>query len=77
VRDYTSVAKRIARPMAGALSFDIEIVGAPYEPGQRLVVYTVEPGSPTAAGAGTESRLSHLSRVPVPMQCQACAPSGR
>ncbi len=48
VRDYASVTKRIAHPTAGALSFDIEIVQAPRDPEQALVVYTVQPGSPTA-----------------------------
>jgi transcriptional regulator with XRE-family HTH domain len=48
VRDYTSVAKRIAHPEFGALEFDIEIVGAPHEPDQRLVVYTAPPDSATA-----------------------------
>jgi len=48
VRDYASVAKRIRHPTAGTLSFDIEIVAAPQEPDQRLVVYTAESDSPTA-----------------------------
>ena len=48
VRDYASVAKRIRHPDAGELSFDIEIVTAPQEPDQRLVVYTTEPDSQTA-----------------------------
>jgi transcriptional regulator with XRE-family HTH domain len=48
VRDYASVAKRIDHPVAGVLSFDIEIVGAPHEPDQRLVIYTTPPDSPTA-----------------------------
>jgi hypothetical protein len=48
VRDYASVAKRIRHPVAGDLSFDIEIVSAPHEPGQRLVVYTTQPDSATA-----------------------------
>lgn len=48
VRDYASVAKRIRHPTAGTLSFDIEIVSAPHEPDQRLVVYTAEADSPTA-----------------------------
>ena len=47
VRDYASVAKRIRHPAAGDLHFDIEIVTAPQEPDQRLVVYTVQPGSAT------------------------------
>lgn len=48
VRDYSSVAKKIDHPVAGDLSFDIEIVSPPQEPDQRLVVYTVEPDSRTA-----------------------------
>lgn len=48
VRDYASVAKHISHPDAGVLQFDIEIVAAPHEPDQALVVYTVEPDSATA-----------------------------
>lgn len=48
VRDYASVAKRIAHPEAGLLDFHIEIVAAPHAPDQHLVVYTAEPGSSTA-----------------------------
>lgn len=48
VRDYASVAKRIRHPAAGLLSFDIEIVAAPHEADQHLVVYTAQPDSPTA-----------------------------
>jgi transcriptional regulator with XRE-family HTH domain len=61
VRDYASVTKKIAHPEAGLLSFDIEIVLAPHEPDQRLVVYTAQPDSPTArmlpilASWGTDS----------------------
>jgi transcriptional regulator with XRE-family HTH domain len=48
VRDYGSMVKRIAHPRAGTLEFGVEMVTGPLDPGQRLVVYTVEPGSPTA-----------------------------
>jgi transcriptional regulator with XRE-family HTH domain len=48
VRDYASVVKRIRHPAAGELTFAVETVGAPQEPGQRLVVYCVEADSPTA-----------------------------
>jgi transcriptional regulator with XRE-family HTH domain len=48
VRDYASVAKQIDHPQAGRLSFNIEIVSSVDRPDQRLVVYTVEPDSPTA-----------------------------
>jgi transcriptional regulator with XRE-family HTH domain len=48
VRDYASVTKRVEHPAAGPMSFNIEIVCAPHEPDQRLVVYTTEPDSATA-----------------------------
>ncbi len=44
----TSLAKHISHPTAGPLRFGIESVIGPHDPEQRLVVYTVEPGSPTA-----------------------------
>ncbi len=44
----TSLTKTIAHPVAGPLAFGIESVSTPHEPDQRLVVYTVEPDSPTA-----------------------------
>lgn len=44
----TSVTKHVAHPDAGPLTFGIESVVGPHDPGQRLVVYTVEPDSPTA-----------------------------
>ncbi|GAA1643803.1 helix-turn-helix transcriptional regulator [Actinoplanes couchii] len=48
VTDRTSVEKVISHPSAGRLRFHIEAVTVPHHPEQRLVVYTVEPGSPTA-----------------------------
>ena len=45
----TSVTKHIEHPTAGPLHFGIESVVGPHDPDQRLVVYTVEPGSATAA----------------------------
>ena len=48
VRDYAGVAKRIHHPTAGPLTFDVEIVLAPHEPDQHLVVYTAQPDSATA-----------------------------
>lgn len=44
----TSLTKRIAHPTAGPLTFGIESVVSPHDPEQLLVVYTVEPDSPTA-----------------------------
>lgn len=48
VRDHTSLTKHIAHPVAGPLTFDIEAVSGPHDADQRLVVYTVQPDSPTA-----------------------------
>ncbi len=42
------MTKRIRHPAAGDLTFAIEIVAAPQEPDQRLVVHTTEPDSVTA-----------------------------
>lgn len=62
VTDRTSVTKRIAHPTAGPLTFGIESLTAPHDEEQRLVVYTVEPDSPTAhvlpllAGWGTDTK---------------------
>jgi transcriptional regulator with XRE-family HTH domain len=47
VADRTSVAKLIDHPTAGRLEFGIEAVSVPHDLEQRLVVYTVEPDSPT------------------------------
>jgi transcriptional regulator with XRE-family HTH domain len=48
VADRTSLTKRIMHPVAGPLTFEIEAVCLPHAPDQRLVIYTVEPDSPTA-----------------------------
>ncbi|MFD9738699.1 helix-turn-helix transcriptional regulator [Umezawaea sp. NPDC059074] len=48
VRDHASVRKLINHPVGGDLVFDIEIVSAPRDPDQQLIVYTVEQDSPTA-----------------------------
>lgn len=48
VRDHSSMTKRIRHPMAGDLTFDIEMVVGPADPDQRLIIYTCEPDSPTA-----------------------------
>lgn len=48
VRDYASVRKVIGHPVAGTLTFDIEILEESRQPDQRIVLYTAEPGSRTA-----------------------------
>jgi transcriptional regulator with XRE-family HTH domain len=49
VTDRTSVDKQVVHPVVGRLGFGIEALVSPHDPEQRLVVYTVQPGSPTAA----------------------------
>ena len=48
VTDRTSVDKRISHPVAGPLVFGIEALVSPHDDEQRLITYTVEPGSLTA-----------------------------
>ncbi|WP_026468298.1 helix-turn-helix transcriptional regulator [Amycolatopsis balhimycina] len=48
VTDRTSVTKRIAHPTGGPLEFGVEAVTLPQSSDQQLVIYTVEPDSPTA-----------------------------
>lgn len=48
VSDQWSWRKQVAHPIAGVLDFGIEAVTSPHDPDQRLVIYTVEPDSPTA-----------------------------
>ncbi|GAA3608165.1 helix-turn-helix transcriptional regulator [Kineosporia mesophila] len=48
VRDYASMTKRIRHPVAGDLTFGVEMLTGPLDPDQRLIVYTVEPDSATA-----------------------------
>lgn len=48
VRDYASMTKRIRHPVAGDLTFGVEVLTGPLDPEQRLIVYTVEPDSATA-----------------------------
>ena len=48
VVDHTSLVKHVDHPVAGPLTFHIEAVSPPHDPEQRLVIYTVQPDSPTA-----------------------------
>lgn len=48
VREFERATKIIQHPAAGTLEFGIEFLIAPSEPGQSLIVYTVEDGSSTA-----------------------------
>ncbi len=48
VVDFRSASKRIEHPVAGPMLFDIEHVSTLDELEQHLVIYTVDPDSPTA-----------------------------
>jgi transcriptional regulator with XRE-family HTH domain len=62
----TSVTKHLAHPTAGPLTFGIESVVGPHDPEQRLVVYTVEPDSPTARVLPLLASWTAVSRSPRP-----------
>ena len=64
VRDHASVTKLIRHPVGGDLAFDIEIVSAPQEPDQQLIVYTVQPDSATAKVLPLLASWHRDSRVP-------------
>lgn len=48
IADHDTVTIDIAHPVAGTLSFQVEMVKVPQERDQALLVYTAEPDSPTA-----------------------------
>ncbi|MXG91215.1 helix-turn-helix transcriptional regulator [Nocardioides flavescens] len=52
VSDRTSLVKHVRHEVAGPMQFEIETVAGPHDPDQRLVVYTVQPGSATARALG-------------------------
>ncbi|MCS7480685.1 helix-turn-helix transcriptional regulator [Umezawaea endophytica] len=64
VRDHASVRKLISHPIGGELEFDIEIVSAPRDPDQQLIVYTVQPDSPTAKVLPLLASWHRDARVP-------------
>lgn len=65
VTDRTSVTKLISHPTAGTLTFGIESVIGPHDPEQRLVVYTVEPDSPTARALPLLASWGRTDPVPL------------
>lgn len=67
VTDRTSVDKRIVHPVVGRLTFGIEALVSPHDPDQRLVVYTAQPDSPTAATLPVLAAWGHETAVrPIP-----------
>lgn len=53
VREFVSARKTVRHPLAGELRFTLDIVSSPRNADQRLIVYTVEPGSSTEAALTT------------------------
>ncbi|MFI0424930.1 helix-turn-helix domain-containing protein [Spongiactinospora sp. 9N601] len=49
VRTCASVTARFEHPRAGRMTLAEEVFELPEDPGQRLVMFTAEPGSPSAA----------------------------
>ncbi|MEU8613772.1 helix-turn-helix transcriptional regulator, partial [Actinoplanes sp. NPDC048791] len=52
VRAHLTGAKRIHHPVVGDLELPFESMPLPADPGQSLVVYSAEPGSPSHAALG-------------------------
>lgn len=67
VTDRTSVDKQVVHPVVGRLTFGIETVVPPHDPEQRLIVYTAQPGSSTAAALPVLASWGHDPSVrPIP-----------
>jgi transcriptional regulator with XRE-family HTH domain len=47
VKNHRSGTKRFHHPVVGRLTFNFEAFELPADPGQRMLVYTAEPGSPS------------------------------
>lgn len=47
VKNHRSGTKRFHHPVVGDLTFNFEALELPADPGQRMLVYNVEPGSPS------------------------------
>jgi transcriptional regulator with XRE-family HTH domain len=47
VKNHRSGTKRFHHPVVGDLTFNFEAFELPADPGQRMLVYTAEPGSPS------------------------------
>ena len=66
------VRKRVSHPDAGPLEFDCHVLHIP-DSDQRLVIYSAEPGSPTAHAFG---RLDAAISSPVPASAGISAAAG-
>ena len=50
VRLHHTGTKRFRHPVVGDLTLDYEALDLPGDPGQRMLVYSAEPGSPSYEG---------------------------
>ena len=66
------IRKRVSHPDAGPLEFDCHVLHIP-DSDQRLVIYSAEPGSPTAQAFG---RLDAAISSPVPASAGISAAAG-
>jgi hypothetical protein len=50
VKLHRTGVKRFRRPVVGDLTLDFEALDMPGDPGQRMLVYSADPGSPSHEG---------------------------
>ena len=67
VKFHRTGTKRFHHPVVGELTLNFEALELAADPGQRLNVYTAEPGSPLARGAEPARLVDHHTR-PTPPQ---------
>jgi len=58
VRQCRATVRDFQHPLVGGLSLNEELMNLVQEPGQRLVIYSADPGSPSEAGLRLLARLT-------------------
>jgi hypothetical protein len=81
VRQCRASVRGFRHPLVGGLTLNEEIMELVQDEGQRLVVYTAEPGSPSEAGlrllAGLTAEEHRRAALPPPASCGASTSAAR
>lgn len=75
VIQYSSGTKRYRHPLVGDIIFDYESFELPTDPGLTMLVYTVEPGSPTEDALRILDSWASTTQAPVPTDEEAAPTS--